>query len=70
MKKTIPEKRCENCIHFIQHYGKVPGSENHYFAIFCGHCICMRIKSRTPHTPACQHYSPREKESCWDRQEK
>lgn len=46
--------RCQECIHFCQHYGK---SGNHYFKIADGHCKAgKRIKKRRAEDERCRYF--------------
>jgi len=38
--------RCENCIHFEQHY--IRHMDNSYAPCYCGHCKYPRLKSVSP----------------------
>ena len=49
-------QHCKECCHFYQHYIL---DEQSCTAINCGHCGHPRLKSRSPHSKACQHFSPR-----------
>ena len=40
-----PEKRCENCRYFLQHYIK---QNSRFFNVCCGHCINQSNKKMTP----------------------
>ncbi|MCL2884932.1 MAG: hypothetical protein FWF49_05550 [Oscillospiraceae bacterium] len=44
---------CGTCRYFIQHY--VPWGDG-YTAIPTGHCICLRIKTRSGDKTACENY--------------
>ncbi|MCL2884221.1 MAG: hypothetical protein FWF49_01875 [Oscillospiraceae bacterium] len=44
---------CGTCQYFIQHY--VPWGDG-YTAIHIGHCICLRAKTRSGDTKACERY--------------
>ena len=58
---------CKQCAHFHQHY--VVDTQR-CAAVNCGHCFYPRPKKRTPITPACTYFTPREMPpSLPDRQE-
>lgn len=50
---------CRDCEHFRQHY--VYFLELRYVTVPCGHCVHPRLKHRKPDTPACVHFSEKEK---------
>lgn len=37
-------QRCENCLHFRQHYVLISPSENHYNKCGSGHCLAIRSR--------------------------
>ena len=46
--------RCQDCIHFCQHYGKCG---NHYFRLNDGHCtVGKRTKSKKAEDERCQFF--------------
>lgn len=46
---------CQNCKHFIQHYGIM---DDRIFTINCGHCAVPRLRHRQALSKACEHYEP------------
>lgn len=42
----LEEQRCENCIHFIQHY--VDYGNGCFHPCYCGHCRKPRVKNVKP----------------------
>lgn len=49
--KKVPyfeTRRCQNCIHFYQHYVKLKDKENDFIPCYCGHCRYPRIKNVKP----------------------
>ena len=52
---------CADCIHYRRHY--IRFDEFRFTEVPCGHCVFPRLKHRKPHTPACNNFKPRKKET-------
>ena len=51
----MQEKLCQDCQHYIQHYGL---DNQRIFRVFCGHCTASKSKRKRPDTPACPQFAP------------
>lgn len=46
---------CNTCIHYRQHY---TFDQHGIFRVYCGHCTCLKVRSKRPDSPKCDHYTP------------
>ena len=56
----MENKTCADCQHYVQHYIKFMDRFNE---VCCGHCVYPRIKSRAPHTHACDKFTEKEQKN-------
>lgn len=55
-RKVVDAKAatCRDCKKFIQHYRRTECGT--YTEVYCGHCTCVRVKSRNPDDKACANF--------------
>lgn len=51
----MSDKKCENCQHFMQHYGLCKGT---LFKVYCGHCTFTSPRKKLPDAAPCEHFLP------------
>ncbi len=51
----MSEKYCQDCTHYLQHYGL---NQNGLFRVYCGHCRLAWRKRKKPDSPACAQFTP------------
>lgn len=59
------QNKCENCVHFHQHYTKkIERCSEIFTKIYQGHCVNprLRLRNRSTEAPACEQFEPQEDE--------
>ena len=51
----MSEKQCKSCQHFRQHY---TFDSRRIFRVYCGHCVCSKVKRKAPDAKACENFVP------------
>ena len=47
------QNTCNSCQYYRQHY---TFNERKIVRVYCGHCTCLRIKTKRPDSKVCENY--------------
>lgn len=53
----MEQKVCKDCEYYRQHY---TFDKQKIFRVYCGHCTCMRPKTKRPLSKSCENFVQRD----------